>query len=68
MTLDLPAVNPADDVCTAMSATISARADGDITPEEAAVVAGVLDTKRKAIETVEIERRLAALEQTAAAG
>lgn len=68
VTLDLPEVRTAEDVFAAMSATISAMADGDITPEEAAVVAGVLDTKRKTIETLEIERRLEALERKAITG
>ena len=36
---------------------------GDLAPDEAAVVAGLREAKRKAIETVELERRLAALEQ-----
>jgi hypothetical protein len=34
-----------------------------LTPEEAASVAAVLEMHRKALETVEIERRVAALEQ-----
>jgi ubiquinone biosynthesis protein UbiJ len=36
---------------------------GEITPEEAAIVAGVLEVKRKALETAELEKRIAALEQ-----
>ena len=44
-------------------ATVAAMADGEISPDEAAVVAGVLEIKRRAIETVEIERRIAALEE-----
>jgi hypothetical protein len=36
---------------------------GEIAPDEAAAIGGVLEAKRKAIETVDIERRLAALEQ-----
>jgi hypothetical protein len=35
----------------------------DITPEEAAVAASVIETKRKALETEELDRRLIALEQ-----
>jgi hypothetical protein len=61
--LDLPVIESAADVLTALSLTVSAMADGDITPDEAAVVAGVLETKRKAIETVELEARLVRLEQ-----
>src|SRR4051812_2843907 len=63
--LDLPTIESAADVLTALSSTIAAMADGEITPDEAAVVAGVLETKRKAIETVELEARLARLEQQA---
>jgi hypothetical protein len=36
---------------------------GELTPEEAASVVAVLEIRRKALETVEIERRVAALEQ-----
>ena len=61
--LDLPAIENVADVLAALSATIAAMAEGDITPDEAAVVAGVLETKRKAIETVELEARLTRLEQ-----
>jgi len=37
-------------------------ADGEITPEEASAVASVIELKRKAIETQELEQRVAALE------
>ena len=63
--LDLPTIESATDVLAALSLTVAAMADGEITPDEAAVVAGVLETKRKAIETVELEARLALLEQQA---
>ena len=36
-----------------------------LTPDEAATIAGVIELKRRSIETVEIERRLATLEQKA---
>jgi hypothetical protein len=36
---------------------------GELTPEEAASVVAVLEIRRKALETVEIERRVAALGQ-----
>jgi hypothetical protein len=35
---------------------------GDITPDEANVVSGVLEAKRRSLETVEFEARLMALE------
>ncbi len=39
-------------------------AKGELTPEEAAIISGVLETQRRAIETVEIEQRLAAVERS----
>ena len=59
---DLPAVTTAADVLTALGAVLQAVAEGALTPDEAACVAGLLEAKRKAIETVAIEQRLAALE------
>jgi hypothetical protein len=55
-------LTPAD-VTTAMSAIISQMAEGEITPEEAAVAASVIETKRKALETEELDRRLSVIEQ-----
>jgi len=61
--LPLPAVNTAADVLAALGVTIKAMAEADITPDEAAVVAGVLEAKRKSIETVELTNRLEAIER-----
>jgi len=60
--LPLPAIETPDDVLKAVTAVVDTMARGDITPDEAAIVAGVIEVKRKAIETVDIERRLAAVE------
>jgi hypothetical protein len=57
-----PSLTTADDIVAAIGAVLTATASGDLTPEEAMLVAGLLDTKRKAIETVEIEKRLTKLE------
>lgn len=54
-----------DGPAAALEATakaIEAMAEGELTPTEAAAVVGLLEAYRKAFETVEIERRLAALE------
>ena len=67
VSLPLPTVNTAGDVLAALGATVKAMADGDITPDEAATVAGVLEVKRRAIETAELEARIAALEERAPA-
>jgi hypothetical protein len=60
--LEMPPVNTMDDVLKAQAVAIQAMADGEITPDEAATIAGVLEAKRRAIETVELEKRIAALE------
>jgi len=62
LVFDLPTVDTAADVLTALGDVVRQVADGTLTTDEAAAVAGLLETKRKAIETVEIERRLSALE------
>ena len=63
--LDLPRLSTSADLATAVGAVAQAMAEGAITPEEASAVAGVLDLQRKAIETVELERRIAELERVA---
>jgi hypothetical protein len=63
VSLPLPVVNTAGDVLAALGATIQAMAEGDITPDEAATVAGVLEVKRRAIETSELEARIKAIEE-----
>jgi hypothetical protein len=59
----LPQGETAADVAMALSATLAAMSKGEITPNEAATVAGVLDLKRRAIELVELEQRVTALEK-----
>jgi hypothetical protein len=38
-------------------------ADGEVSPDEAAVIVGLLEAHRKAIETTELAARVAALEE-----
>ena len=66
VTLTLPPVKTAADVVEALGATVRAMADGEVTPEEAATIAGVLEAKRKAIETADLEARIVRLEQQTA--
>jgi hypothetical protein len=61
--LDLPAINTAADLVAVLGSIAGAMARGVITPDEAQAVSAVLETKRRAIETVELEARIAALEQ-----
>ena len=61
--LNIPPVSTAADVVTAISAVVEAASQGEITPDEAATLANVLELKRKAIETADLEQRIIALEQ-----
>jgi len=60
--LDLPNVTTPEGVTVALAAVVAAMADGRITPDEAAAVSAVIEGQRRAIETVDLERRIAALE------
>ena len=60
---DMPEVKSAADIPGAVAAINRQTAEGEISPDEAAVIVGLLDVHRKAIETSELAERLAALEQ-----
>jgi len=63
VSLQLPSIKTAQDVVAAVGVVADAVGAGDITPNEGQAVASILEAKRKAIETVELEGRVAALEQ-----
>jgi hypothetical protein len=65
ITFTLPRLATTGDVAKALGAIAVAMAAGELTPEEASTVAAVIEAKRKAIETMELESRIAALEQRA---
>ena len=58
-----PPLATPDDMVKIMAALVTAMGNAEITPCEAAAVAGIVEIYRKAVETVEIERRLTALEE-----
>lgn len=60
---DLPPINDAAGVLKAVGAVAKAMAAGDITPEEATAVTGVLEAQRRAIEAHDHDRRLADIEE-----
>ncbi len=60
--LDLPEAKTAEDVNEAVSAVLGALARQEITPSEAQAVVSMLEVQRKAIETVDLEARVRALE------
>jgi len=59
---DLPEARTAEDISAALAAVVAAMANGELTPDEAALVASVLEVRRRSIETVEHENRLRILE------
>jgi uncharacterized protein DUF5681 len=59
----LPALANAADLVGAIGSILSAVAAGELTPDEASDVAGLLEMKRKAIETADMEARVSALEK-----
>ena len=46
-----------------MAAVVEAMAEGQVTPEEAATISGVLETRRKALETEDLCERIELLEK-----
>ena len=58
----LPAMQSAGDAATAAGAVLGAVASGDLTPTEGAHVMALIEAYRRALETTELEARVAALE------
>ena len=62
ISLTLPEVRSAREVPAAIGAVLSSVADGHLTPSEGQVLASMLETQKRAIETAELEQRVAAVE------
>jgi hypothetical protein len=60
---NLPAVAKAEDLPGGIAAVNRQVADGEISPDEGALIVGLLEAHRKAIETSELATRVAALEE-----
>jgi hypothetical protein len=60
--VDLPPIETANDVVGAVGAIVDAVGEGMLTPEEGHTLASILDTHRRAIETQELETRIATIE------
>jgi hypothetical protein len=63
ISLELPKIDTAADLVAGLGRVADAVAAGDITPDEGQAVSAVLETKRRAIETLELETRIVALEK-----
>ncbi len=61
--IDLPPVETAKDITAAHGVVIAAMGRGEITPDDARAIADVLEARRRAIETVELEARIEKIEQ-----
>jgi hypothetical protein len=61
--LDLPKLTSAADLPAAHDALLQAAARGDLTPDEAATLAGLLEARRRAVETTELAEDVAALKR-----
>lgn len=58
----LPDVTTAAGIADAQAAILQAVAAGELMPNEGNVLAGIVEARRKALETQELEQRIAALE------
>ncbi len=63
LSLALPDTATADGISAAQQSILQAVAIGDLLPSEAATLAGVVEVRRKALETLELESRITALEK-----
>lgn len=61
--VDLPDTKTAEGVSAAQSAILQAVAGGDLLPGEATTLSGIVESKRRAIETQELSDRITNLEE-----
>lgn len=61
--LDLPPVTNAEEVDKALNVVLAAVGDGAVTPSEAATIAGILEAKRRVIETTMLDNRVQKIER-----
>jgi len=59
---DLPSTHNVAGVSEAQQRILEAVADGVVTPSEGSTLSGILEARRKALETHELEQRILALE------
>ena len=62
VTFRAPTIKAAEDVPAALGAIFRAVASGELTTSEAAMIAGIVEKFRGAIELADLERRVAAIE------
>lgn len=62
VSLELPNIDTASDAAGAQNVILQAVAKGELLPGEANVLSGIVESRRKAMETEDLERRIVALE------
>ena len=67
VTVDLPRIERVEDLGNAIGSVLQEAASGRLFLDEAAALIGMMETRRKAIESIDFEKRLQALEADVAA-
>ena len=65
VSLELPDTSTAEGVAAAQDAILQAVAAGDLLPGEGTILTGILEGRRRTLETQELEQRIAKLEENA---
>jgi hypothetical protein len=65
VTFEMPSIENAKDVSTASAAILAACANGELSPEEAAVLMGLIEAHVRILGATEVDARLSALEEAA---
>ncbi|MBS0642366.1 MAG: hypothetical protein JSS43_21085 [Proteobacteria bacterium] len=68
VTIDLPQMVDADGVIAALAAVTRAVATGALTPDEGQALVGLLEAQRRAVETIDLAKRIEALERAKETG
>jgi hypothetical protein len=63
VSIDLPSTETVEGVSNAQQAIIEAVACGDLLPGEGTTLTGIVENRRRALETLELEARIAKLEE-----
>ena len=67
VTFDLPRIDRVEDLGNAIGSVLQEAADGRLFLDEAAAFIGMMETRRKVMETIDLEQRIQALEADVAA-
>ena len=67
VTVDLPRIERVEDLGNAIGTVLEEAASGRLFLDEAAALIGMMEARRKVMETIDLEKRLQALEAEAAA-